>query len=1009
MAIVAYKYVIGGIIMSKTNSLEGLVKKFHVNMNFYKNAANGYNEHSCRIEYIDVFLELLGWDVSNKGDTLPQFREVKAENYASLHDRPDYSITLNGIVKFFIEAKKPLVNISVEPDSAYQARKYGWNAKHDVSVLTNFEYLLIYDTTILPVECDGVNVGLLKKYHYTEYIDKFDEISLYLSRNTVYSGIFQSNISSLIGNLPGLHIKVDNYFLEQINEWRVDLGNHLLHNKSYSVEIINDLVQDFINQIIFLRICEDKNLPLYHKLYETIEDNNTIKDELNRLFEAADKRYNSGLFKGEYIIFDLDSDIIKKIVKKLYYPASPYVFGLIDPNILGQIYEMFLAEHLIIKNKAIILQKKKENINRDIVTTPIEIVRMMVSKGLGQLVVGKTPDEIKLLRIADIACGSGIFLLETVDFIYNYCIAWYLRNECRDFLTQAENGEYKLLLSEKKEILQSCFYGIDIDVHAVEVTKFSLLLKLLEGETEPSVVSEQPILPELTSNIVHGNSLIDEEIAVRLNLSMNEKMEIVPFCWENINNREGFDLIIGNPPYVTTGDMKNILPSKEFVAYKSEYETPYMQFDKYMVFLERAYKKVKEDGYVCYIIPNKFMKIKAGTKLRKFLSENKCVVEITDFGSLQLFEDKTIYSSIILLHKKEYSDFRFEEVENIDIWLNHANEKKVELTSNRLTESPWILISDNYKRKTIDRLLCNSIPLSTIVDISNGIQTSAERPPVYWFSMSEVSADMGDSFEILKFGKKYIIEKAILKPYFKPVLKAEKNLGTYDVPVTNKFIIFPYDCDGKLYAIDIMKTRFMNTYEYLMDRYDLLEPKQIANKSTGRDVENSTEDTWYQYGRSQSFKLFWNIPKLIAAVLRKDKPMYIYDKNDFVIASGGTAGYVALTGKKDSNYCLEYIQAYLNHPETGYIFSVIGSDFEGGFHAVGTYVLKNLPIKALDFANKQHAGIYRDVVKFTRDIYEINTQLAATSVTKHIATTLNSEKKRFIKEIERLISEVYRL
>ena len=132
--------------MNYLDELKNLVNRFHANIAFYKDTNNAYNEHSCRIEYIDPLLKLLGWDVANEKGLAPQYREVIAENYSTPTDRPDYTITLRGVPKFFVEAKKPAVDITKESAPAIQVRKYGWNANHKLSVLTNFEYIAIYET-----------------------------------------------------------------------------------------------------------------------------------------------------------------------------------------------------------------------------------------------------------------------------------------------------------------------------------------------------------------------------------------------------------------------------------------------------------------------------------------------------------------------------------------------------------------------------------------------------------------------------------------------------------------------------------------------------------------------------------------------------------------------------------------------------------------------------------------------------------------------------------------------
>lgn len=534
-----------------------------------------------------------------------------------------------------------------------------------------------------------------------------------------------------------------------------------------------------------------------------------------------------------------------------------------------------------------------------------------------------------------------------------------------------------------------------------------MLIKLIEDETAPSVAEVVPILPDLGTNIQFGNSLVSQAELNGISGANHQMMEITPFDWSAINNGCRFDVIIGNPPYVNTEGMHTLLPSAEVEVYKKKYKTSYKQFDKYFIFIERAINKIKENGLVCYIVPNKFFKIGAGEKLRSLIAKEGMLVSLDDFGDAQLFEDKTIYSSIILLSKEKQDTFVYSSVDSANkLW---AGEEvgSIKLSSSILNKLPWRLTTDFEFLTMLQRLDEVSVPITKYAEIFNGIQTSAERPtPIYWFPANEISAEYADTIEICRDGNTYTIEKALLRPYFKPTKKTEKGLNSYSNLITDKQIIFPYDNNGHLISIDEMQIRYPGTYAYLLAHYDRLVPKCVSPNGT-RDVPNATADTWYQYGRTQALTAFINTPKLIVGVLSKE-PMYAMDTNDILIASGGTAGYCAVSKKDDSPYALEYIQAWLSSPITERIVEIVGSDFEGGFTARGTFVLSTLPFVELDFAVEKQKAIHDRVVSVSREIYKINDALAGRPA-KRIANLLQRQKETLISEIQELIGRVYRL
>ncbi len=993
------------------NRLNQLVDKYRKYQAYYHDNKNAYNETECRDEYISPLLECLGWDVQNARGTLPQYKEVVVEKFSNSAERPDYTLTLNGVSKIFVEAKKPSVNILIETEPAMQARRYGWNAKHAISVLTNFEYLLIYDTTNQPQESDDARTSLYRKYHFEEYVEKVQEIGELISRESVYSGCFDQLVEQSFARSGRHSTEIDETFLKQMNAWRLQLGVEL-YAKYKDLRVLNDIVQDFINQIIFIRICEDRKLPLYKRLYEMITDKAQLQKALTDTFQEADKRYNSGLFKNKYLneypIFDLNSDSIYDMIDSLYYPKTPYLFTIIKPDILGKIYESFLTERLTVSEGMVCLAKKSEYQYKSVVSTPVEIVKYMVKNTLEPICINRSPEALRQLKIIDIACGSGVFLQEAYQYLIDYSVRWYEEHDPA-YLLELDNGRKKLPLEDKKRLLLDCIFGVDIDLHAVEVSKFSLLLKLIEDETLPSVKGANPILPDLSANLQTGNALIERADLKDMAVSVEELIDMAPFDWSDINHGQKFDVVLGNPPYVKTEDMHLLSGDTEFALYKNKYQSAYKQYDKYFLFTEKAMSLLKDNGVLCYIIPNKFYKIAAGQELRKLLCQN--VYSIDDFGDAQLFPDKTIYSAIVTAGKQKCTDLRYSHINTAaDLWIG-KNVESIVLKNEDLSKEPWCLSSDIGFMRMLNNIQKKSVPLSEVAEVLNGIQTSAERPErfsdkkeVYWFSNACIESEDDSFLYINRYGQQYRIEKSILKPYFKPTKAAEKGMDTYSLLSTDKRIIFPYDAEGKLYDIHVMRANYPGTFAYLSDCYDRLVPRCL-NHGIGRDVPDATPDTWYKYGRTQALTAFVNTPKLIVRVLSKE-PMYAYDDQDMLIASGGTAGYCAVKQSAKSCYALEYIQAWLAHPYTERIFQIQGSDFENGFTARGTFLLKKLPFVLLDWADAKQKELYEEVIADARRIYTLNQEIRLRP-DKTSRTILEKEKQKLVREIQALITKVY--
>lgn len=353
--------------MGKENfkkTIEGLVEKFDRNIEKYKDSSSSFNETQLRIEFIDPMFEALGWDMNNKAGAAEQYKEVIHEDKVYIEGKPkapDYSFKFWGERKFFLEAKQPFVKIKTDYKPALQLRRYAWSAHLPVSILSDFEELAIYDTTIEPKATDSAAVARLEYYKYTDYLDNWEKIYDTFAKESIQQGSFDKFIAK---EKKGTQL-VDKVFLKEIEDWRNWLAKDLAkNNKDLDVHQLNFAVQKIIDRIIFLRIAEDRGIEPY-KTLESIITNRNSYTELVRYFRRSQDKYNSGLFdfEADQITAHLkvSDKLLDKILQHLYYPNSPYEFSVLGVEVLGSIYEQFLGKVIrLTDNHNAIVEEKPE-------------------------------------------------------------------------------------------------------------------------------------------------------------------------------------------------------------------------------------------------------------------------------------------------------------------------------------------------------------------------------------------------------------------------------------------------------------------------------------------------------------------------------------------------------------------------------------------------------------------------------------------------------------------------
>jgi hypothetical protein len=662
--------------MTAPDTIRILVDRFGTNLDQLRSAA--YNETQIRREYLDPLFLALGWDVDNRqGFALP-YREVIHEDsivVAGGTKAPDYSFRVGGMRKFFVEAKKPSVNLKDDAHPAFQLRRYAWSANLPLSILTDFEEFAVYDCRNRPSKSDKASNSRISFFTFAEYIDKWEEIHAVFSKDAVLHGSFDTYAETKKGKKGTAD--VDDVFLEEIETWRSLLARNIaLRNPKLSQTEINFAVQRTVDRIIFLRICEDRGIETYGRLQELLGSDRTYK-RLVEHFRQADDKYNSGLFHFSQekdrsesldtftLNLKIDDKVLKEIIGGLYYPESPYEFSVLPADILGSVYERFLGKviRLTKGHQAKIEEKPEVRKAGGVYYTPKYIVDYIVKNTVGKLVDGSTPKEASSLRVLDPACGSGSFLIGAYQYLLDWHRDWYTAHE-PEKLAAAKNppvylapgGEWKLTTAERKRILLNAIYGVDIDSQAVEVTKLSLLLKVLEGENEETINAQikmfhERALPDLGSNIKCGNSLIGPDFFDgKLIVDAEERMRINAFDWKaefkEIMDRGGFDAVIGNPPYGAMLDEGQ----KGYV--QSNYQSYQYKFDTYIYFLEKGVGLMRRNGLLSFITPELWLKLDSGENLRRFLSTSTSIEKLLICGE-GVFVEAVVNTIVVLILKNE--------------------------------------------------------------------------------------------------------------------------------------------------------------------------------------------------------------------------------------------------------------------------------------------------------------------------------------------------------------------
>lgn len=753
--------------MSVPKLVVDLVERFRRNESAYRSGQ--YNETQVRREFIDPFFECLGWDVNNRQGYAEAYKEVIHEDSLDVEGAkraPDYCFRIGGTRKFFLEAKKPSVNVREDISPAYQLRRYAWTAKLPLSILTDFEEFAVYDGRVKPALADKSTTARVLFLPYVEYLDRWTEIASRFSKEAILQGAFDQFADTNKGKRGTA--TVDQAFLAEIESWRdVFARNIALRNPGLDQRGLNDAVQRTIDRIIFLRLCEDRGIEDYGRLYKC-GDEKDIYDTLKTLFIQADYRYNSGLFhfeqeKGragaDHVTLDLsiDDKILKPILRGLYYPDCPYEFSVMPPDILGQVYEQFLGKviRLTPSHQAKVEEKPEVRKAGGVYYTPSYIVDYIVKHTVGTLLEGKAPRDVDgtkkgapPLRVLDPACGSGSFLIVA----YQYLLDWYRDRYAADDPEKHCKGknpklrcitgrDYALTVPERKRILLDHIYGVDIDPQAVEVTKLSLLLKVIEGESAASLgqnrlLFQERALPDLDKNIKCGNSLIGPDYFANQQtdaFDTEEMFRVNAFDWSaefsEIMNDGGFDAIIGNPPYV---DIKGMC-TRDVEYIFQQFRFANNRINLFSAFIEKGFHLCKNQTSVfSMIVPSALLAQESYKNLRLWITASYDIESLVRLPneSFGVRAGNVKVDTIIFVFSSSKSMQKYTEI------IGYAGYERIsritsdeafitgKLDQERWKNSPdcvWTLDVTSEHERVLEKCENNSIALEKCVDFSLGV------------------------------------------------------------------------------------------------------------------------------------------------------------------------------------------------------------------------------------------------------------------------------------------------
>jgi len=977
---------------SGREAVRELCERFAENLDYYKSAE--FDETSCRQRFIDPLFAALGWDVADEqklgplADVMleyslrPPAGEARqgiateaeeqedarvAEALAASKDpgvvgvrRPDYSFRIAGERRFFVEAKRPSVEIN-SPRPIYQVKSYGWNAGTPIALLTDFEDLLVFDCRYRPA-LDEPQTGLIPEFklNFGEFVRDWDLLWNTVSREAVAAGSlarFVEEIADRKGQLP-----VDVAFLGDLGRWRQALARDLAkRNAELDVWQLNEATQLTLDRLVFIRVCEDRGLEAAEVLRPLLVN----ADPYPAFVEAIGPlraSYNGGLLDRSFADhLTVSAGVFKRIIQGLYTPWAPYRFDAVGVEILGSIYERALGSMVTLEENRSVKVELKPEVRKagGVYYTPQWVVDEIVRLTIDPLIAGKRPAELTDFRVLDPACGSGSFLLGAYARLIRHHEEYYTAHPTvdRKLHFKDERGLERLTTAAKTLLLRNSIYGVDVDPAAVEVTTMSLYLKSLESDAPEYVRSQMQltgaILPNLTENIRCGNSLVSTDYYQQAELGQLDAFEehrLRPFKWNSdkegfgkVLADGGFDAVIGNPPYFNvdaTYGAKHPVPAYLKTAYSAIWQD---KTDIYYFFLTRGVQLARQR--LGFIVSRSFLEADKARRTRGNLASNARLDQIADMDSFRVFTDAGIATTIVVFDTTQPHDEAKVDVRRLDSAAHSTDEvieglrqgsAPFEVFSRRtkLDDAPW-RFPNPYTDELYRRIDAAGERLDKVCFLGKGMETAA----------NSVFGKLSDA----------------------DVVRLELPAELLKRRARNSDIRRYYTADSGenvLYLEDVAQ------YADLPKAVrDYLEEPATKAKLEGRAAYERGDCDWWRY-TWPLHKEHYGGPRLMSPY-RTGHNRFTLDEDFSYFTSTDTTIVFPRDGTEED---LRYIQTLLNTKLLTFRFRGLGKLTSPKMWESFHYSIKELPIRRIDFSDAEQKGRHDSLVRMAQDIEQARRQ-----------------------------------